>query len=65
MKPQIIDIPGIGPTAAAALDEHGFKSLADLARSSVEKVSTTVSSIVILRCLRSGSIGPPLIPLAR
>ncbi|MDH3887409.1 MAG: helix-hairpin-helix domain-containing protein, partial [Gammaproteobacteria bacterium] len=39
MKPQIIDIPGIGPTAAAALDEHGFKSLADLARSSVEKVN--------------------------
>jgi len=39
MKPKIIDIPGIGPAAAAALGKHGIKSLTDLARSSVEKVT--------------------------
>ena len=40
MKPAITDIPGIGPAAAAALGEHGLKSLADLANSSVEKINT-------------------------
>ena len=39
MKPEIIDITGIGPTAAAALGEHGIKSVADLARSSVEEIT--------------------------
>ena len=40
MKSAITDIPGIGPAAAAALGEHGLKSLADLANSSVEKINT-------------------------
>ena len=40
MKPVITDIPGIGPAAAATLDEHGIKSLAGLANSSVEKINT-------------------------
>jgi len=40
MKPAITDIPGIGPAAAVALGEHGLKSLADLANSSVEKINT-------------------------
>ena len=39
MKPAIIDIPGIGPAAAEALAEHRIKTLAGLARASVEKVS--------------------------
>ncbi len=39
MKPVITDISGIGPAAAAALDEHGIKTLASLARASVEKIS--------------------------
>ena len=39
MKPAIMDIPGIGPAAAAALAEHRIKTLAGLARASVEKVS--------------------------
>jgi hypothetical protein len=40
MKPAITDIPGIGPAAAATLGEHGIKSLAGLANSSVEKINT-------------------------
>jgi hypothetical protein len=39
MEPAIIDIPGIGPAAVAALAEHGIDSLADLARASVEEIS--------------------------
>lgn len=39
MKPAIIDIPGIGPAAVAALAEHRIKTLAGLARASVETVS--------------------------
>jgi hypothetical protein len=39
MKPAITDIPGIGPAAATALGEHGLKSLADLANSSVEIIN--------------------------
>ena len=39
MKPAIIDIPGIGPAAAAALDEHGIKTLASLARAPVETIT--------------------------
>ena len=39
MKPAIIDIPGIGPAAVAALAEYRIKSLASLARASVEKIS--------------------------
>jgi NAD-dependent DNA ligase len=39
MKPAIIDIPGIGPAAAEALAEHRVKSLASLARASVETIS--------------------------
>jgi len=39
MKPAIIDIPGIGPTAAATLAEHRIKGLVSLAKSSVEKIT--------------------------
>ena len=39
MKTAIIDIPGIGPAAVAALAEHGIESLADLAKASVEEIS--------------------------
>ena len=39
MNPAIIDIPGIGPAAAATLAEHHIMSLADLAGAAVEKVS--------------------------
>ena len=39
MNPTIIDIPGIGPAAAEALAEHRIKTVAGLARASVEKVS--------------------------
>ena len=39
MNPAIIDIPGIGPAAAAALAEHSINTLADLAKASVETVS--------------------------
>jgi hypothetical protein len=39
MKPAITDISGIGPAAAAALHEHGIKTLASLARAPVEKIS--------------------------
>jgi NAD-dependent DNA ligase len=40
MKPAIIDIPGIGPAAAEALAEHRIRTLAALARASVEKISS-------------------------
>lgn len=40
MEAEIIDISGIGPAAAATLDEYGIKSLADLANASVEKITT-------------------------
>jgi len=40
MKPAIIDITGIGPAAAEALAEHRIRTVATLARASVEKVST-------------------------
>ena len=39
MKPAIIDITGIGPAAAEALAEHRIRTVATLARASVEKVS--------------------------
>jgi len=39
MKPAITDISGIGPAAAAALHEHGIKTLASLARAPVDKIS--------------------------
>ena len=39
MKPTIIDIGGIGPAAVAALAEHRIKSLASLARASIETVA--------------------------
>jgi len=39
MKPAIIDIPGIGPAAAETLAEHRIRTLAALARASVEKIS--------------------------
>ena len=39
MKPTIIDIAGIGPAAVAALAEHRIKSLASLARASIETVA--------------------------
>ena len=40
MEPEIIDINGIGPAAAATLDEHGITNLADLANASVEEITT-------------------------
>ena len=40
MEPEIIDITGIGPAAAATLDEHGITNLADLANASVEEITT-------------------------
>jgi hypothetical protein len=39
MKQAIIDIPGIGPAAVAALGEHRIRSLASLAKASVAKIS--------------------------
>lgn len=39
MKPEISDIPGIGPAATNALGEYGIRELADLAHASVEKIS--------------------------
>ena len=39
MQPAITDIPGIGPAAAAALAEHRIRTVASLAKASVEKVS--------------------------
>lgn len=39
MKPAIIDIVGIGPAAAATLAEHGFRTLASVARSTVGKLA--------------------------
>jgi hypothetical protein len=39
MKPAITDIVGIGPAATATLAEHGFKTLASVARSTVEKLA--------------------------
>ncbi|MGB5717393.1 MAG: helix-hairpin-helix domain-containing protein, partial [Gammaproteobacteria bacterium] len=51
MKPAIIDIPGIGPAAAAALGEHRIKTLASLARAPVEKI-TAVPGFSEARALR-------------
>jgi len=39
MKPVITDIPGIGPAAAETLAEHRIRSLAGLARASIEKIA--------------------------
>jgi len=39
VKPAIFDIPGIGPAAVETLAEHGIRSLADLANSSVDKIT--------------------------
>jgi hypothetical protein len=39
MKPEIIDIPGIGPAAAAALAEHGIKSVASLSEATIERIT--------------------------
>ena len=39
MKPAIIDITGIGPAAAAALEEHGIRTVASLARAPVDKIT--------------------------
>ncbi|MGB5179158.1 MAG: helix-hairpin-helix domain-containing protein [Gammaproteobacteria bacterium] len=51
MKPAIIDIPGIGPAAAAALGEHRIKTLASLARAPVEKI-TAVPGFSEARAIR-------------
>lgn len=40
MNPTIIDIPGIGPAAVAALAEHRIKTVRALARASVQKIAT-------------------------
>ena len=39
MKPVITDITGIGPAAAATLTEHRIKTVANLAKASVEKIA--------------------------
>jgi NAD-dependent DNA ligase len=39
MKPAIIDIPGIGPAAAATLAEHRIRGIATLAKAPVEKIA--------------------------
>jgi len=39
MKPAIIDITGIGPAAAATLAEHRIRTVASLAKASVETIS--------------------------
>jgi len=39
MKPVITDINGIGPAAAEALAEHRIRTVASLAKASVEKVN--------------------------
>ena len=61
MEPEIIDIPGIGPAAAAALDEHGITSLADLANASVETI-TTVPGFSEARAVRVLAAATELLP---
>ena len=39
MKPVINDIAGIGPAAVEALAEHGIRTLANLSKASVEKIT--------------------------
>ena len=39
MKPAINDIAGIGPAAVEALAEHGIRTLANLSKASVEKIT--------------------------
>ena len=39
MKPVITDITGIGPAAAEALAEHRIKTVANLAKASVETIT--------------------------
>ena len=39
MKPVITDISGIGPAAAEVLAEHRIRTVASLARASVEKIT--------------------------
>ena len=39
MKPVINDIAGIGPAAVEALAEHGIRTLANLSKASVQKIS--------------------------
>ena len=40
MKPAINDIAGIGPVAVEALAEHGIRTLANLSKASVQKITT-------------------------
>jgi hypothetical protein len=39
VKPAIIDIVGIGPAAASTLAEYGYRTLASLARTSIDKLT--------------------------
>lgn len=39
MKPELTDVRGIGPSAARALEAQGIRSVADLAKASLEKVT--------------------------
>ena len=39
MKPAINDIAGIGPVAVEALAEHGIRTLANLSKASVQKIT--------------------------
>ena len=39
MKPAINDIAGIGPVAVEALAEHGIRTLANLSKASVKKIT--------------------------
>ncbi len=52
MKPTITDISGIGPAAAEALGKIRIKSVAGLARASVEKV-TTIPGFSVARATRA------------
>ena len=63
MNPDIIDIPGIGPAAAEALAEHRIKTVAGLARASVEKVSA-VPGFSEARAAKVIAAATELLPIA-
>jgi len=52
MKSSITDIPGIGEVAAAALAEHGIRTLRKLARSRIE----TVAAVPGFSTARAGKV---------
>ena len=52
MKPTINDIAGIGPAAVEALAEHGIRTLANLSKASVQKI-TAVPGFSEIRATRA------------